>query len=228
MGGTLQKLCLYNVLLLFSCGGFAQHGQLVRLGFRPLYNNETLQPGKYYYSETQKDSLSFSTFRMYLSGFRFYDKGKMVHAAANSYYLIDINDPKSLNRQLEIPNGLAYDEIRFLFGIDDKTNNEGIGSGDLDPSKGMYWAWQTGYINMKLEGTTKPGKEFQFHLGGFLKPNASFQEISLKTSASDNTIGIDIAKYSNSFSMNDIPMIMSPGEKAVQLSQKAALMFSLL
>ncbi|AWH84684.1 hypothetical protein HYN59_05920 [Flavobacterium album] len=166
---------------------------------------------------------------MYLSGLCFYDKGKKVYEAPNSYYLLDINDTASLNRQLEIPEGLTYDEIRFLFGIDDTTNNEGIGSGDLDPSKGMYWAWQTGYINMKLEGATKSGKEFQFHLGGFLKPYSSFHELRFKTATRDLLeINIDIEKFVNSFSFRDIPMIMSPGEKAVLLSQKAALMFSLL
>lgn len=26
--------------------------------------------------------------------------------------------------------------------------------GDLDPLNGMYWAWNSGYINMKIEGIT--------------------------------------------------------------------------
>ncbi len=228
MGGIKQKLWLCTVLLLFSCGILAQSGKLVRLGFHPLYNGEAFTVGKYYYSETQKDSLSFTTFKIYASAFRFYNNGKQVHEATDSYYLIDINDSNSLDRQLVIPEGLVYDEVRFYFGIDDKTNNEGIGGGDLDPSKGMYWAWQTGYINMKLEGSTRSGKEFQFHLGGFLKPYSSFQEVSIRTSSANINIGIDVGRFINSFSMNETAMIMSPSEKAVQLSQKAALMFFLL
>lgn len=222
--GALQKVRLLPVLILFSCGVFAQSGKLVRLGFYPFYNHEPLQLGKSYYSENQKDYLAFSTFKLYISKLRFYNKGQRVHEAADSFYLIDANDPESLNRAVTVPYGLVWDELRFYLGIDDTTNNEGIGNGDLDPAKGMYWAWQTGYINMKLEGTTKAGKEFQFHLGGFLE-HKSFQEISLKSASDTIPVRIDIAKFINGFSFNDTSMIMSPSEKAVELSQKAAQMF---
>lgn len=223
MGG-LQKVRLLPVLILFSCGVFAQSGKLVRLGFYPFYGPEPLQLGKSYYSETQKDYLTFSTFKLYVSNLRFYNNGQEVYKAPSSFYLIDANDPQSLDPTVTVPEGLVWDELRFYLGIDDTTNNEGIGGGDLDPAKGMYWAWQTGYINMKLEGTMKSGKEFQFHLGGFLE-HKSFQEISLKSASDTVSIRIDIAKFVESFSFNETSMIMSPSEKAVQLSQKAAQMF---
>ena len=59
--------------------------------------------------------------------------------------------------------------IYFQIGIDSLTNVSGDLDGDLDPALGMYWAWNSGYINMKLEGKSSScksvKKEFQFHIG---------------------------------------------------------------
>ena len=54
--------------------------------------------------------------------------------------------------------------------------------GDLDPLKGMYWAWSSGFINFKLEGSCLncgSEKEFTYHIGGFIAPYQSFQTASI-------------------------------------------------
>ena len=91
---------------------------------------------------------------------------------------------------LKLPPDLTYDQLAFDIGIDSITNVSGAMGGDLDPTKGMYWTWQSGYINFKLEGTSPdcPARknEFQFHLGGYAYPNASVQKIALTATGQGN------------------------------------------
>ena len=80
---------------------------------------------------------------------------------------------------LEIPEDTEFDAIQFNLGIDSLTNVSGALGGDLDPTKGMYWTWQNGYVNFKLQGTSdlcnNPKNEFEFHLGGYLKPFNNYE-----------------------------------------------------
>jgi len=36
--------------------------------------------------------------------------------------------------------------------VDSLANVSGAMSNDLDATKGMYWSWQSGFINLKIEG----------------------------------------------------------------------------
>jgi len=146
--------------------------------------------------------------------------------------LLDSSKPESLKRKITIPENTTFDEIRCYLGVDDVTNNDGIGSGDLDPMKGMYWTWQTGYINMKLEGFCKNSNTndhgFQFHLGGFLEPYVAFQPIVLKNITTENIlIFIELNAFFETISLKESNTVMSPSETTVALSKKAALMFHL-
>ena len=81
--------------------------------------------------------------------------------------------PSSL--ALQIPSNIPFSKLKFQLGIDSLTNVSGAMGGDLDPTKGMYWTWQSGYINMKIEGksnsckTRKNQFQFQWQLKNELK-----------------------------------------------------------
>lgn len=53
----------------------------------------------------------------------------------------------------------------------------------------MYWTWQSGYINAKLEGKSNlvntPTHAFAFHLGGYLNPFQTLQTISIPCTTKD-------------------------------------------
>jgi hypothetical protein len=74
-------------------------------------------------------------------------------------------------------------------------------AGDLDPIKGMYWAWQSGYINMKIEGKSSSCRtrknEFQFHIGGYLSPYYAMRKVALTydKKATEINIGIDLYNF---------------------------------
>ena len=118
----------------------------------------------------------------------------------------------------------------FLLGVDSLTNVSGAFGGDLDPIKGMYWAWNSGYINLKLEGTSPgspyPSHGFELHLGGYLPPNATAQRVVLPEPGSEGVVvRVDILPLLEAADVRTKCNVMSPGDAAVRLSRVAATMF---
>ena len=102
--------------------------------------------------------------------------------------------------------------------------------GDLDPLKGMYWTWQSGYVNFKMEGTMPDknwvNQKFEYHLGGYVGENNSYNSIVLKTENSDLiNIQLDAGKFLSDWYVGAHPNIMSPGKIAVDFSKILASCF---
>ncbi|MFK7922474.1 MAG: MbnP family protein [Bacteroidia bacterium] len=177
------------------------------------------------------DSVSFSKLRFYISAVSLWQEGKEVWAEKKSYHLIDLAEPASMN--LALKKGLAFDEVRFQLGIDSITNVSGAMGGDLDPTKGMYWSWNTGYINFKLEGKSAlagiPNHDFIYHLGGYLPPYPSVQWVKLPCSpAKEQLIQFDLSSFLQAADIGNQPRLMSPGEPAAKLSAIAASLFKMI
>ena len=99
------------------------------------------------------------------------------------YYLIDEEEPSSKKINLDnVPEG-EYSGIDFIIGVDSIHNCSGAQSGALDPINAMFWAWNTGYIFLKLEGKSpaskSPGNIFEFHIGGYKQPSNCIRSVSL-------------------------------------------------
>ena len=180
----------------------------------------------------QKDSMVIHSLRYYISDIKLFQNNLEVYSEINGYHLIDLSDPSSLYIELKLIKGIQYDEISFNLGIDSATNTAGALGGALDPSKGMYWSWQSGYINLKLEGKSNVspqfGHQFQYHLGGYLYPNLAIQNIRLKTNrklGSELNIAFDLEQWLLQLPFNVQQHIMSPSKNAVQISIAAAKAF---
>jgi hypothetical protein len=199
------------------------------LRFRPIINNSNLTPGQVF-SLTGTDSTSVTELRFYISSVALYSKGHEVWLEKNSFHLVDITVPASLEIALSSEAGLAFDEIRFKVGIDSVTNVSGALSGDLDPTKGMYWTWQSGYINLKIEGVSSLSKgrnqQFQFHLGGYQPPFSSIRNIELKNITPGNIeIVFDAGLLLQSIDLQKTDHIMSPCKEAMAISDKLPSIF---
>lgn len=222
----MPKPLLRIFLLLFLCplSGRGQVSVPVSFGF--YFDGNPLELGKTY-TTSLNGGISVTTFRLYVSRFSLWYKGKEVYTDANSYYLLDASAPQSLARALNIPEGLTFDAVHFIFGIDEATNNKGVGEGDLDPANDMYWAWQSGYINLKMEGKYGSKQEpFQYHLGGFLKPNVSCRPVEVVVAnPSAIFIAIDAGTFFKEAEINAKSRVMLPGAVGVQLSEIAVKMF---
>jgi hypothetical protein len=208
----------------------AQNSNVITLHFVPLMNHEPLELGKRYKIDSENSPLTINLFKCYVSHIAFYNEEELVYRATDEAFLLDGSEKNSLTRTITLPGDINYTELRFYFGIDDKTNDKGISGGDLDPMKGMYWTWQTGYINMKMEGNClasgSTDHTFQFHLGGFISPFASFQPIFIKTeNKRELNISIELADFIKKIKLADTHTVMSPSQQSVLLSKYAASMF---
>lgn len=215
--------------LLFSAG--ATHAQQ-NVVWKPCYGQATLELDSKYYYLPGGDSLRIEVLRFYISGIELLQNETTVYNDPGGIYLIDAADNASCSITLQKTSGLKYNRIRFHLGLDSFTNVSGALGGALDPTRGMYWTWQSGYINFKLEGSSNlcPTRknEFQFHLGGYLPPNNALQTIVLKTSEQQPLIiGLDIEQFLRVVDLSKQNHIMSPGKEAVLLSATAASAFSI-
>jgi len=224
-----MKTSIFLVLLLFIGNGILAQDSL-SIQFKAFSDDEAivLNQGGYEY---EGEPIVFESLKFYVSQFALLKSGEIVWSEENSYHLVDAEDEYSMNIVLSHPDDLEYDQIEFLLGIDSMTNVSGAMGGDLDPTKGMYWAWNSGYINFKLEGTsslcaTSRNNAFTYHLGGYAVPFASVQTIHLATNHTQQMeIGIDIDEFLENIDMKEQHSIMSPGEKAQALSVIASTIF---
>ncbi|MFT5620009.1 MAG: hypothetical protein ACI9QR_000327 [Flavobacteriaceae bacterium] len=160
--------------------------------------------------------LEIETAKFYVGNFELFNNSKLVFSE-EKYHLIDLKSDEMLQVMLGLSKELDYNRIEFTLGVDSTTNENGAMGGDLDPTKGMYWTWQSGYVNLKLEGQL--GKnEFEFHLGGFTNGNKCEQllQFACQTGAAIN-IEFDLINFLEKTDLEETSQVMSPGSTAVEL-----------
>ena len=205
---------LFLVSFLFS---IACYGQLRII---PSWDNKALELEQVYLTEN-KDSISFSTLKMYFSDFRFREKlsGGITEIDTLIFYDLADSSTHVFFKNLEISN---YDDVSFTLGLDSSKNVSGELENAYDPLLGMYWAWNTGYVNLKLAGKSSlvltKTHDFEFHLGGYRYPLATAQNI--KVDLNDQYIYFDLEKlFSESINLSKNHHIMLPGKDAFLISQ---------
>lgn len=193
------------------------------------FKTEQLERNKNYFSES-KDTLQINVFRFYISNIKLYISDSTTFSEENSYHLVDIENPNSLRIPIAKKYGKSISKLTFSVGVDSLASVSGAMSGDLDPTKGMYWTWQSGFINMKIEGKSSSCKTrknaFQFHIGGYMKPNYAIRTIELKPLNSNLEFNVDIAEFFKDIKLSENNSIMIPGSKAMELADKTVGMFS--
>lgn len=225
-----MRFHFFLLFLLLPVYGYSQKGQPAHISFVPVYNSQRIVPDETWYPLPGGDSVQFEVFRWYISDMTFQYKGAIVYREANSYHLCDIADANTLNYSIALPERLKYDAISFNLGIDSLTNAAGAGSGVLDATNGMYWAWQSGYINLKLEGRSNlcPTRKnrFQLHLGGYMLQDNALQRITLPAMpGNDIVINIPLDKLLQTIDLRKQHSIMIPCPEAVSLSKTMAGLF---
>ena len=210
---------------------FAQNETVFTLNFIPQYQGHKIlldEP-----IEDRKNQVgTISQFKCYITNITFLSGNEVSWTVENSYHLLDAENPATLILQNKIPDDISFDQVQFNLGTDSLTNISGAMGGDLDPTKGMYWAWNSGYINFKLEGTSPLCKtrrnEFEFHLGGYQDPYPTVQELIFPVrDISGLTIHIKLDKFLDEIDLADSNSIMIPGKEAAKLAEVARKIFVL-
>jgi hypothetical protein len=171
--------------------------------------------------DTLPGGIALQTARFYLSDFIFINQGKEIFREKNSYHLVDLEFPESGDWTI---HSSGFDEISFLLGTDSLTNVSGVYGGDLDPVKGMYWTWNSGYINVKLEGFSPHSKgrngAFGLHLGGYMPPFQTDYRVQSGVAYSEHIhIELDVCPMFEQADWNNHFNVMSPSAEAARLTE---------
>jgi hypothetical protein len=203
----------------------------INVNFKFIYHQRDLIMDSLYIRNNQ-ESIQFETLKFYISNLKFNHNNGKTFIDKNSFHLIDMEDRNSLHVSVPDSSNDSIRNISFNLGIDSTTNVSGALGGDLDPTKGMYWTWQNGYINFKLEGKSTMCKtrnnEFQFHIGGYMNPFNTFQKIELPINKVGScTIVFDLEQLMDKIDLSILNHVMSPQLEAVEISKKIATAFSI-
>lgn len=221
----MSKLLILLFFIVATKFSFSQDNGSIR--FVPVFHGERIELNKKYLHNEQW--FQFENLRFYISDLRI-SAENYNWIDSTKIHLMDLADSTSLHikHSINSPNSIS-----FNIGIDSSTNVSGILDGDLDPIKGMYWAWNSGYINFKLEGksslSANPDNSFEFHLGGYLQPFPTIQlvEIPLNSKDQNIVIEIEISTFLQKADLSSKNSLMIPGKEAMELSKILPLLFKI-
>ena len=222
----------FFISFLFFQLTFAQEKKdSLALQFHLKFDHATVSQNQQYISKN--DTLQIETFKFYISNIQIQYADRTTIKPQNSAYLIDLEVQNTQKIPIALYPKKEIKIITFDIGVDSLASVSGALSGDLDPTKGMYWAWQSGYINMKMEGNSKSCKtrkgDFKFHLGGYLKPYNALRTVVLNQPKNNKIIdvNVNIAAFFSEILLSQTNSIMIPGKRTMQLSDIAVTMFKL-
>jgi hypothetical protein len=217
-----MKRILLLILLLSAVNTFAQNREL-NLQFNVKLNNEILELNKQYFLNSVNDSIKIETLKFFVSEFKFLKDKTVVDSLSKKIHLINLENESSIYLTGKRSNNFIFNKIRFNIGIDSLTNVSGVFGGDLDPTNGMYWTWQSGYINFKMEGKSNacPTRNnfFQYHIGGYLTPYNTIRTVELDILNEEVAIiNLDINTFLSDINLTETHSVMSPNEAATAIA----------
>lgn len=135
------------------------------------------------YQNQNGDTFNVSKFNYFITNIKLNNADGTQFVETESYHLMKQSDPASLKFNIaQVPNG-TYKSVTFMIGVDSLRNTSGAQTGALDVNNDMYWSWVTGYIMMKMEGTSSSSAQadglLQFHMGGFNGENSALRTVTL-------------------------------------------------
>ncbi|RDC58378.1 hypothetical protein DU508_01995 [Pedobacter chinensis] len=141
------------------------------------------------YKNAKGEDFKISIFKYYVSNIKLTKADGTTYLLPESYFLIDESKNTSKIITLNnVPTG-DYTKIEYTIGVDYARNFAGAQTGALDPVNGMFWTWNSGYIFVKLEGTspqsTAANNALTFHIGGVVDPNNTIRNFSTEINAAN-------------------------------------------
>lgn len=167
------------------------------------------------------DTLTFEKLKFYIAEIEFIDANENSITLVEYPQLIDWDQPETLKIDFTtVP--MQEGQLQFTLGVPYDYNVNGVFDGDLDPIHGMYWAWQSGFIFIKIEGASKAIQtfkhKFQYHLGGYNGATNALTTVNIPLHSNSKQLIIDLDAFFESMEYKQINTIMSPSAQAVQLA----------
>lgn len=223
---TKMKMLLAFFAMIVALLTNAQDNKLIQ--FIPKFQAENVALDTSYIFK--KDTIKIQTFKFYITDLKCYKNDSLVFTSAQKVYLIDMADTNSF--KIFETKTVDFNSIKFNIGIDSLISVSGIFDGALDPTNGMYWTWQSGYINFKLEGISSicPARlnKFYWHIGGYMRPFNAQRELAFKTIGNKPLkIYIQLDELFNELDLSTSYQIMSPNGQAMQIANKLPSLFKI-
>lgn len=237
-------LIVFIAMVGFNGYVFAQdNSSTVSITFKNMVKDRPVELYDATYTNSFREDYTINKFRYYISNIFFQDGAKKSETN-KSIYLIDEAKDESKSISFSVPAG-EYSSLDFQIGVDSIYNVSGAQTGPLDPTKDMFWTWNTGYVMAKLEGISPASKvvngKYEFHIGGFAGKNNVLKTVTLpfpdnkpvQLSSGKTTEIIILAdadtwfQNPNDLKIADRPAINSPGKFAVAMSENYIKMFTI-
>ncbi len=203
--------------------------------FHHYAGNEILKLDSVNYKNELGQTFTVSKFKYYISNLHFKTAaGKDVFV--NESFLINEDEEDSKKIVLKNIPEENYISVDFIIGVDSLHNCSGAQSGALDPINGMFWAWNSGYIFLKLEGKSSfcktPGNFFEYHIGGYKQPGNCIRKVSLQPGQKSRTVNIkvnvlEILKTPTTIDLEKIPTV-NDHRNATTIADNYSNMFELI
>ncbi|MCB9034299.1 MAG: hypothetical protein H6553_10710 [Chitinophagales bacterium] len=194
------------------------------------------------YVNANGDTFTVTKFNYYISNIQLIkeDGAFYTYPKDSSFFLVKADDAASKEIVLNnIPTG-NYKGIKFVLGIDSLTNTDKPieeRTGVLSGSEGMYWVWNSGYIFLKIEGsspqidstTTNPNRNYKYHIGGFGGYSTpTINNIKEITIQSSNPASVGVVKSNKTTQMHIMADVLNLFEtpNTLSLGANPTIMFS--
>ncbi len=151
--------------------------------FENVVNNNALVLNTQDYTNALGEKFNVSTFKYYISNIELIKADGNIYKIPENYFLIDQSIESTLKRGIsDVPAG-DYTNISFTIGVDSVRNFSGAQTDALAPENGMFWTWNSGYIFVKMEGSSpassRADKKLLFHIGGAKSPTNTIRKTSI-------------------------------------------------
>lgn len=155
------------------------------INFSNYVGDKKLQLDSVHYKNALGQDFTVSNFKYYVGNFKLYSHDSLKYTW-DQYFLVNEADLKSKKVMLPMMPDGKFTKLTFTLGVDSALNCSGAQSGALDPVNAMFWAWNTGYVFVKLEGKAAASKSsghiFEYHIGGYKQPTNCIRTIALDLS----------------------------------------------
>lgn len=223
---------LYSLLLLMSlltaCDDDQQQpttGQL-RIAVENVVGGQLLTLGQLY-PMSNGEQITVSKFNYLLSNVKLTRADGTEWVESESYHLVKQADPASRTLVINnVPTG-DYTKLTFTIGVDSARNMAGAQTGALAQDNDMYWDWNSGYIYLKIEGTSpqSPTGRFVYHVGGFRRPYDAIRTVSPALPSGSSSFSIRAAAASEITLQAEVQNIFS-GRRVMRVAQVNTVMQS--
>ena len=234
-----KKIILLLMIICCTTTAIAQH--IITITFKNTVGKKALNTDSIYTNQFD-ESFKVRNCRYYISNILLIDSANnKTQSFRNDYFLID--EKEAASKQIKLSTSLKQlSSIEFLMGVDSIKNVSGVQTGSLDPAKGMFWTWNSGYVMAKLEGSSPaaktPAHTFSYHVGGYKTGEAVARNIKLQLSQTIKAdtisaqifITADILKWfsgRHNIKIADAAFCHEPGKLAMQLADNYTGMFSI-